>query len=76
MITIPLTGIIVGATWFWGRKRDGKTDEEAQDLEQEVEEMEQDIIAKLRERTRTWPPAAQKNGIGGGPEPGVEPENS
>ncbi len=73
VITIPLTAIIVGATWFWGRKGDREADEEGQELQQGVEDMEQDIIAKLRERTRTW--IDQPTGLASGPERGVASEN-
>ncbi|KAK0621309.1 hypothetical protein B0T17DRAFT_283929 [Bombardia bombarda] len=58
VITIPLTAIIVLAWLWWNRRREGLFAQEDAEIEKGIDEMEAEIMAKMRKRTlskaRTW----------------------
>jgi hypothetical protein len=57
-VTIPVTAIIVGIWYIWEKRRAARYEEEDSDLEKNIEQMEKDIMAKMRKRTMskmsTW----------------------
>ncbi|EPE26344.1 hypothetical protein GLAREA_02256 [Glarea lozoyensis ATCC 20868] len=57
-VTIPVTAIIVGIWYLWEKQRAARYEEEDSDLEKNIEQMERDIMARMRQRTmskiRTW----------------------
>ncbi|KAI3328148.1 hypothetical protein F4824DRAFT_484588 [Ustulina deusta] len=53
VITIPLTVIIVATLWFWDRRQEMRKKVWKEGLGMEVEELENNIISRLRRRTQT-----------------------
>lgn len=64
VITIPVTFFIVLIWWIWDRSRERRYEKEDIDLEDQIENMENKIMATMRKRTmskvRTWTQAPEK----------------
>ncbi|PHH68599.1 hypothetical protein CDD83_6031 [Cordyceps sp. RAO-2017] len=58
VVTVPLTGAIVGSWWWFDRRREAQYAKDDEDLEKNIDKMEKDIMFHLRKRTmskaNTW----------------------
>lgn len=64
VVTIPVTVAVVLGWYVWEKRRDRQYEQVDRDLEQGSEEMELQIMAKMRKRTmskvNTWDPRQKK----------------
>lgn len=63
-MTIPISVMVVVVWWVWDRTRERRYAKEDVDLEDQIDNMENLIMAKMRKRTmskvRTWTQTAEK----------------
>ncbi|ROV98223.1 hypothetical protein VSDG_04474 [Cytospora chrysosperma] len=63
-VTIPISFMVVIIWWIWDRSREKRYKKEDGDLEDQIDSMENVIMAKMRERTmskvRTWTQVPEK----------------
>ncbi|KAK7740571.1 hypothetical protein SLS53_005416 [Cytospora paraplurivora] len=63
-VTIPISVLVIVVWWLWDRSRERRYAEEDIDLENQIDTMEDQIMAKMRKRTmskvRTWTQTAEK----------------
>lgn len=63
-VTIPISFMVVIIWWIWDRSREKRYKKEDGDLEDQIDSMENVIMAKMRARTmskvRTWTQVPEK----------------
>jgi hypothetical protein len=50
-VAIPFTLLIVALYFLWDRKRSSRYSREDEDLEMDIERLEREIVAKMRQKT-------------------------